>query len=58
MADSVVLPRFKRYEVLITRVIAQKLQFLVAPPAKLRNASLSSVSEFFVLADSAELPIR
>ena len=26
--------------------------------AKLRNASLSSVSEFFVLADSAELPIR
>ena len=26
--------------------------------AKLRNASLSSVSEFFVLADSTELPIR
>lgn len=33
-------------------------RFLVAPPAKLQNASLSSVSEFFVLADSAELPIK
>lgn len=31
---------------------------LEAPPAKLRNASLSSISEFFVLADSAELPIK
>ena len=29
-----------------------------APPTKLRNASLSSISGFFVLADSAELPIR
>ena len=29
------------------------LMLLVAPPVKLRNASLSSVSEFFVLADSA-----
>ena len=34
--------------------LGNKLRFLVAPPAKLRNASLSSVSEFFVLADSAE----
>jgi len=38
--------------------IFKEVRFLVAPPAKLRNALLSGVSEFFVLADCAELPIK
>ena len=40
------------------KILVSPVRFLVAPPAKLQNASLSSVSEFFVLADSAELPIK
>ncbi|MFR1986904.1 MAG: hypothetical protein ACLS29_01390, partial [Prevotellamassilia sp.] len=31
------------------KILVSPVRFLVAPPAKLRNASLSSISEFFVL---------
>jgi len=48
----------KDIKALQIRNLNSTIQFLVAPPAKLRNASLSSVSEFFVLADCAELPIK
>lgn len=48
----------KDIKVLQIRTLNSIIRFLVAPPAKLRNASLSSISEFFVLADSAELPIK
>lgn len=48
----------KDIKVLQIRTLNSIIRFLVAPPAKLQNASLSSISEFFVLADSAELPIK
>ena len=48
----------KDIKVLQIRTLNSIIRFLVAPPAKLRNALVSSVSEFFVLADCAELPIK